>query len=240
MQSLSVHSSAESSTPLDLVQEVARLELLLIERRSELAALQTALQNFKAHYTQLVGSRLAELDDIERALKDAEARSLGIETTEADEEDSVDSGDMKANPALPIKGSLRKLFWSVAKVFHPDHAGDEREARRRHSIMAEASRAYREGDVDSLHTLLGDEQLQSYCATAHGGDPEDLADRLVSLKEELRTIEFGIKRIKLDGLYRLKLSVDEDAKKGRDALAEMEERIKRRIVKARRRLEHFA
>ncbi|MEJ7576381.1 MAG: hypothetical protein WKF74_05205 [Pyrinomonadaceae bacterium] len=81
-----------------------------------------------------------------------------------------------------------------------------------------------------------------YCAGTHAGgdnDPEDLADKLVSLKEELRTVEFGTKRIKLDSLYRLKFSVDEEARQGRDALAEMEERIKRRIVKARRRLEHF-
>ncbi|MCA1614526.1 MAG: hypothetical protein LC800_10420, partial [Acidobacteria bacterium] len=137
--------------------------------------------------------------------------------------------------------SLRRLFWSVAKLFHPDHAASAGEAARRHSIMAEASRAYREGDVDSLHTLLGDDELRSYCAAPHGDDGEaDIASRLVNLKEELRTVEFGIKRVKQDGLYRLKLAADEAAGGGRDSLAEMSERIGRQIAKARRRLEHLS
>ncbi len=240
MHSLSLHSASTETIPPDLETEIARIERLLLQRRDELAALQEELHQFKAHYTQVVGSRLAELTEIERVVKQAEERALGIEIAE-DKEDPEDSDNQQAT--LPVKNSLRKLFWSVAKVFHPDHAGDEREARRRHSIMAEASRAYREGDVDGLHNLLGDEQLQFYCTGAHAGgdnDPEDLADKLVSLKEELRTVEFGIKRIKLDGLYRLKLSIDEERRQGRDALAEMEERINRRIVKARRRLAHFA
>lgn len=239
--SLSLHPSSTANDPPDIEQEIARLEAQLAERRGELATMQEELRQFKARYTEVVGSRLAELAEIERAVKEAEERALGIETTqdEETEEDPTTSDDSHAASA-PVKSSLRRLFWSVAKVFHPDHAGDEEEARRRHSIMAEASRAYGEGDIDSLHDLLGDEQLQSYCASAHADDdPEDLAGRLVRLKEELRTAEFGIKRIKLDGLYRLKLTFDEEARHGRDALAEMGERIKRQIVKARRRLEHF-
>ena len=126
-------------------------------------------------------------------------------------------------------------------MFHPDHASDEQEARRRHSIMAEASRAYRDGDVDSLHSLLGDEHLQSFCASAgRDEEPEDLPTRLLNLKEELRTIEFGIKRARHDGLYQLMLKARSEAAEGRDALASMAESITRQIAKARRRLEHFS
>ncbi|MFN2456524.1 MAG: hypothetical protein ABR577_20225, partial [Pyrinomonadaceae bacterium] len=80
---------------------------------------------------------------------------------------TIGSDAMPAPPTLPVKTALRKLFWSVARMFHPDHAADEKEARRRHTIMAEASRAYRDGDIESLHTLLGDEQLQFFCVGAH-------------------------------------------------------------------------
>jgi hypothetical protein len=66
--------------------------------------------------------------------------------------------------------------------------------------------------------------------------PEDLQDKLLSLKEELRTVEFGIKRLTQDGLYRIKLAADEEATHGRDALAEEAKRIGRQIVKARHRL----
>ncbi len=242
MQSLSLRLSETGNRPLDLGDEIARLETIRAERRRELVSLQEEFREFKARYTQIVGSRLAELALIEQAIKEAEARLFGIEeTAEGDDEcaDAFDEAHLSAT--LPVKTALRKLFWSVAKVFHPDHAVNEKEAQRRHTIMAEASRAYSEGDVESLHTLLGDEQLQSYCASGiTQDDEEDLAGCLLTLKEELRTLEFGIKRIKGDSLYQLKLRVDEDGAQGRDALASMAGRIERQIIKARHRLEHFS
>lgn len=240
MQSLSLHPATEKNVAHDLAAEIARLETLLAERRVELVALQEEFRRFKTLYTQVVGSRLAELEEVERAIKQAEARTLGVEHEEEPEE----AGAYNESPALILehgKTGLRKLFWSVARLFHPDHAADEAEARRRHTVMAEASRAYREGDIDSLHILLGDEELRSYCASAHPlEETEDLTDKLLRLKEELRTVEFGIKRIKQDSLYRLKLSVEESAAQGKDALAETAASIQRQIVKARRRLEHLA
>lgn len=241
MQSLSLHSSAAKNSSDDLAQEIARLDALLTERRAELAALQEELHAFKARYTQTVGSRLAELVEVESAIRDAEKRALGIDAATDDQVSEETKADTNPPRELPGKMTLRKLFWSVARMFHPDHAADETEARRRHSIMAEANRAYQEGDVESLHTLLGDEDLRSYCASPAGSDnEEDLAGRLLNLREELRTVEFGIKRTRQDGLYRLKLSVDAEAAQGRDALAVQAESINRQIIKARRRLEHLS
>jgi hypothetical protein len=126
-------------------------------------------------------------------------------------------------------------------MFHPDHAADEEEAKRRHRIMAEASRAYTDGDIESLNSLLGDEGLQAYCAGSHAPDGlEDIAGRLLSLKEQLRTVEFGIKRLKQNSLYRLKLKVEEESARGRDVLSEEANAIRRKIVKARKRLAHFS
>lgn len=234
MQSLERHASAT-----DLASEIARLEILISERRAELSGLQEEFRQFKTLYTQTVGSRLAELSEIERAIKEAEARLLGIEA--ADEEGAPEAQADAAQTSTPVGKSLRKLFWSVAKMFHPDHASDEREARRRHTVMAEASRAYREGDVESLHALLGDEELQFFCATTHAHEEtEDQATRLIILKEELRTIEFGIKRLKQDALYQLKQRVAEESTHGRDALNQQAERINRQIFKARHRLENLS
>ncbi|HEX8144830.1 MAG TPA: hypothetical protein VF553_19840 [Pyrinomonadaceae bacterium] len=213
----------------------------MAQRRVELVALQEELRAFKARYTQLIGSLLAELSEVERSIKEAESRTLGTDASTEDEEEASGTDDAQGPNTLPVKTSLRKLFWSVARMFHPDMATDEGEARRRHTIMAEASRAYREGDVESLNTLLGDEELRFFCTSTQGNEKEeDLASRLLHIKEELRTVEFGIKRIRQDGLYRLKLSVDEEAAQGRDALTEQAEQLKRQIVKARRRLEHLS
>jgi hypothetical protein len=238
MQSLSLHQTASASEPLDLAVEVRRLESSISERRVELVALQEEFHSFKTRYTQIIGSRLAELAEVERALREAEARVLGVE---AEEEIESAEAEAQVSPATQV-GGIRKLFWAVARMFHPDHAADASEARRRHTVMAEASRAYREGDVESLHTLLGDEELQFFCTTTHApeDDPEDLKGRLINLKEELRTVEFGLKRIRQDGLYQLKIKADEEASSGRDALAAQAESIDRQIVKARYRLAHLS
>src|SRR5215211_5072391 len=88
---------------------------------------------------------------------------------------------------------------------------------------------------------LDDEQLQSYCASAaHDEVPEDAAARLVYLKEELITIEFGIKRLKQDRLYHLMISTAEEARQGRDALAQQAATLTRKIAKARNRLAHLS
>lgn len=243
MQSITLHPSTENPSPADLAAETARLEALLELRRAELVSRQEEMRAFKQRYAQAVGDLLTELAEVESAIGEAERRTLGLENAaDAEDETAVHSGidaDGQSAHTLPVKTALRKLFWSVARMFHPDHAPDEAEAQRRHSIMAEASRAYREGDVESLHTLLGDEELQSYCATMPGGE-DDLARRLLNLKEELRTVEFGLKRIRQDRLYQLKLSADEEARHGRDKLKQEAERLNRRLVKARRRLEHLS
>ena len=237
MTDLTIHPTAARDAPPDAAAEVARLEALVAERRAELVALQEGLREFKARYTSVVGGRLAELAELEGEIRRAEERRLGLEAAE-EEDDPPPTG---TDEPRPVQTSLRRLFWSVAKMFHPDHAASASEAERRHSIMAEAGRAYREGDVESLHTLLGDEELRSYCAAPHADDgEEDTAARLINLKEELRTVEFGIKRARQDGLYRLKLKADADAALGRDSLAETAERIGRQIEKARRRLAHLS
>src|SRR5256885_15505988 len=122
MQSLSLQTfdATKSSAP-DLEQEVAHLEALLAERRAELTALQEDLRAFKARYARTVGSLLSELEETERAIKDAEARRLGIERIDEDEGSENHAAFDEQSSAKPVARSLRQLFWSVAKMLHPDH-----------------------------------------------------------------------------------------------------------------------
>jgi len=240
MGNITLHEEANEARRFDAAEECARLEAELAERNAELTALQERFREFKLLYARVVGGPLAELAEVEAAVRAAEARLLGTEEEEGEAGEEAGHDFYAAEPAAG-RASLKKLFWSVARLFHPDHAADEAEAERRHTIMAEASRAYRDGDVDSLNTLLGDEQLQFYCASASRDEgPEDDGTRLLNLKEALRTAEFGLKRIRQDRLYHLMLSAEEEARAGRDALAEMAERIGRKIRKTRNRLEHLS
>jgi len=242
MQDLRLQTSPAGEATPDPAAEAERVAALLDERRAELTALQEELREFKERYARTVGGRLAELAEVEAEIGRAEARLAGLEEEEAGGEEGRPDFYGTAPSAAPAKSGLRKLFWSVARMFHPDHAADEEEARRRHAIMAEASRAYRDGDVESLSTLLDDEQLQSYCATSarDEDEAEDAATRLLRLREELITIEFGIKRLRQDRLYHLMLKTAEESRAGRDALAQMAETLTRKIRKARNRLAHLS
>jgi len=237
----SLHLQTSPSEAPDAAAEAERVAALLDERRAELTALQEEFRRFKELYARTVGGRLAELAEVEEEIRRAEARLAGLEEEDGGAAECRPDFYDTAPSAAPAKSGLRKLFWSVARMFHPDHASDEEEARRRHAIMAEASRAYRDGDVESLSTLLDDEQLQSYCATsAREDEPEDDAARLLHLKEELITIEFGIKRLKQDRLYHLMLKAAAESREGRDALAQMAASVTRKIAKARNRLAHLS
>ncbi|HJQ35318.1 MAG TPA: hypothetical protein VJ866_24415 [Pyrinomonadaceae bacterium] len=242
MHGVQLHQSARPEGASDPALEAERVAALVEERGAELKALQEELREFKARYARTVGARLSELAEVEAEIRRAEARLAGLEEEEDDRDAEARPDFYDAAPsAAPAKGGLRKLFWSVARMFHPDHAADEDEARRRHAVMAEASRAYRAGDVESLSALLGDEQLQSYCASAAREDePEDAAARLLRLREELITVEFGIKRLKQDRLYHVMLDAAEQERQGRDALTQMADQIARKIVKARNRLAHLS
>ncbi|HZT59616.1 MAG TPA: hypothetical protein VFA21_13490 [Pyrinomonadaceae bacterium] len=241
MSSLQLQTTGPAGGPQDPALEAERLTALLEERRAELASLQESLREFKERYARHVGGLLAELAEVEGEIRRAESRLAGLEEDEGDGEAGA-SDFYEASPRAASGGTmLRKLFWSVARMFHPDHASDEEEARRRHSIMAEASRAYRDGDAESLSTLLTDEQLQSYCASAsREGEPEEVGARIINLKEELVTVEFGINRVRQDRLYRLMLGTDAEAREGRDALAQMAASVARKITKARNRLAHLS
>src|SRR5215208_4134684 len=111
----------------DAAAEAERLAALLGERRAELTALQEEFREFKERYARTVGGRLAELAEVESEIRRAEARLAGLEEDEAGSEEGRPDFHGTAPSAAPGKSGLRKLFWSVARMFHPDHAADEEE-----------------------------------------------------------------------------------------------------------------
>src|SRR5918911_478607 len=110
MHDVQLQTSAGRVGAPDPALEVERIAALVEERGAELKALQEELREFKERYARTVGARLAER---------AEARLAGLEEdeTEADGEGRPDFYDA-APSAAPAKGALRKLFWSVARMFH--------------------------------------------------------------------------------------------------------------------------
>jgi hypothetical protein len=227
---------AQEAEKLDVAQEIARLELLLEERKAELRAAQEELRAFKERYARVVGRKYIELAHVERAIKKAESALFNLPEESADELPNFN--DDKSGETSQVKNSLRKMFWKVAQLFHPDHAPDDKEAQRRHAVMSEATRAYQDGDVDKLAELLGDDDLKFFCATAgETKDGEfDPAEYILELKDELRTIEYGLKRLRQDPLRHVMLQTQAAQAQGRDELQETASRLERRLKKAQNRL----
>ncbi|MCP9493279.1 MAG: hypothetical protein MSG64_02365 [Pyrinomonadaceae bacterium MAG19_C2-C3] len=221
------------------ISELLRLENALSARREELATLQDEMRQFRERYVEIVGERLAELAEVERRIAAIEKLASPDDETQATDE--VDN-DFFSQRTPKENSSVRKLFWSIAKLFHPDFAGDDTDEReRRHAIMAEASCAYQEGDAERLTALLSDDAFLSSCVSTSSetDDEMTLARRLSRVREQLGTVEYGIRRIKQDGFYQMKIRVDDDAARGRDALAEMAARINKNIFQARLKLDQF-
>ena len=228
----------QETEKLDVVQEIARLENLLAVRQAELKAAQSELRAFKERYAKIVGRKYAELAWVERAIKKTEVELFNLPAEDLPDT-APDLPNDKSGTASQVKNSLRKMFWTLAKVFHPDHAASDAEAQRRHAVMAAATRAYQEGDVDKLAELLGDDDLKFFCTTASQDEtagPPDPTEYILELKDELRTIEYGLKRTRQDSLYAVMQQAAEAKKTGRDELLETARRLERRIVKARNRL----
>lgn len=181
-----------------LNQELNELGEQLRLRREELAKIEIEWSEFRTRYMQTVGSRYAELEEVERLIAESPGAEAVEETAEEQEAESS-----AFEPQAPVEGTfqpirqMRKLFWRVAKMFHPDlAAGDEAERQRRHALMSEANQAYAEGDAERLTSLLEDEQSN----VERNVEPQ--SERLIALRteiaqrgRELRQVEDEIKRI---------------------------------------------
>src|SRR4051794_36093120 len=84
MSEVTQYPAATPKESPDPALEVLRLSALLDPRGAVLAALKKSLRALKTRYASRVGSRLAELAELEQAIREAEARTLGVEAEEED------------------------------------------------------------------------------------------------------------------------------------------------------------
>src|SRR5882762_450149 len=102
MSGLTLHPESVEREKADLASEIAETTVLLDDRKLELANLQTEFREFKERYARIVGGRLAELAEVEQAIREAEQRLHGIEN---DSEDTEPVEEEK--PVQPKQTSLR-------------------------------------------------------------------------------------------------------------------------------------
>jgi hypothetical protein len=217
---------------------VAGLEATFAERDAELSRTQAELAAFRIRYRQRVGRLHEELDELERAINEAE---LGILSERVKEQDPADvkGAPREVTPRSLSSDTVRRLFRDVAKTIHPDLADDDDERERRHKLMIEANRAYAQGDEERLRWIL--EAWENSPEAVTGSDLDAmrlrLMRRIAQIEEQLTVLASDLADMKASSLWQLKAMVDAETANGNDLMADMIRRLNRDILVARNRLD---
>lgn len=224
-------------------EHLSSLELQVAERERELSELKVELQELQSRYLSEVGSLYAELSGLEAAVAEAEVRA-GLRPP-PDEIGEKDSGP-EQGPALESgctnrsapSDDLKRVFRDVAKAVHPDLALDESARWRRHSLMAEANRAYAERDEDRLRLIL--RVWERSPESVIGDDPEAqrlrLSRRVTELEEHLLALDLELTDLRASAIARLQKKIHDARAQGWDLFAEMIRQVRSEIAGAKAQL----
>jgi hypothetical protein len=228
--------------------DLAALEILLAQRELDLATLRVELHAFEQRYLRIVGVKFAEVDDLEAQIAEAlnrrnpsdeTARQRASEArTKATESAGVTSAIEQRPQAVDFRPSedLRGLYREIARRIHPDLATDDAERAKRNQVMAEANRAYAEGDEARLRAILNEWETSPDAVTGDGIGAELIRTirKIHQVDKRLAAIEIEIAALNESELSRLKSRVDAGRASGQDVLAEMAAQLEARIVHLRR------
>lgn len=234
--------------------ELGAAETQLAQDELDLATLRATLVHLEARYLRVVGSRYAELDDLNariaealanQAPEDQEAHAKATHArVQAQQSASVAGAIPWEQEEQRFKPSedLKRLFREVAKALHPDLTTDEEGRIQRTRLMAEANQAYQQGDHARLEAILREWETSPDAVQGEGPGPELIRAirKLSQITERLAAIRIETERLKHSDLFRLKFRMEEAESHGRDLFAEMAFEIGRQIEAARRRLAQLA
>jgi hypothetical protein len=226
----------------DAQSRLAALEQRLADREAELAAFKTELRGLQDAYLDKMGAWHAQLAELDAAVADMETRAGLRPAVEPDEDEPADDSsddDIQPSASRPAPSDdLRRVFRDVAKAIHPDLAPNDPARYRRHSLMAEANRAYANRDEDRLRLILhawrrnADVLPDDRPGTARDRILRDIAD----IDARLLAIDIELADLRRSAIWQLKIKIDDARAQGWDLFNEMAMHIKREISRANARL----
>jgi hypothetical protein len=247
----------------ELARRKAQLAVLsrqLLERERGLAAFRGELHAFETRYRKALGARYARLDDLAERLE---------QTAQADDGEEAGrpgpAGDGPADrypgqglpggqnwawgerepepePRPVISDDAKRLFRQLARLIHPDLAGDPVERERRTNLMVAANYAYEQGDVARLERLL-EEWHRSPEAVAGDGAAAELERtlrRIAQVEASIAGIDEELAELEASAMGWLRRRVEKAAREGWDLLAHMVRELDRQIGEAQLELERRA
>jgi hypothetical protein len=215
-------------------------ETALQQRAAEVTRAKSDLAAFRIRYKQEVGLLHDELDELDRAIAEAELGEINKRLATEREDAAASSGRARVESAPRFTSdAVRRLFRDVAKTIHPDLAQDAVTRDRRHALMVEANRAYALGDEERLRRIL--HAWENSPEAVPDSDPDAarvrLARRIAQIDAELDVCARELADLQEAPLWKLKAMVDDAAARGKDLVADMVRRLKRDVIAARNRLD---
>jgi hypothetical protein len=239
----------------ELVRRKAELLVLsrqLLERERGLAAFRSELHAFETSYRKALGARYARLDELAERLDET---ALGDGPSGEPDEDGDGPADRYPGQGLPggqnwawgdrepdreperravVGDDAKRLFRQLARLIHPDLAGDAQERERRTNLMVAANDAYEQGDVAALERLLEDWHASPEAVTGSGAaaELERTLRRIAQVEASMRRIDEELAELDASAMGWLRRRVEKAAREGWDLLAHMVRELDRQISEA--------
>jgi hypothetical protein len=246
----------------ELARRKAQLLVLseeLLRRERDLDAYRVELHHFETRYRKTLGGRYARLDELADRLDAVRDEADTAGRPEPDPEDPTerypgqglpgggqnwDWGEREPEPEpRPVIGEqAKRLFRQLARIIHPDLAGDAAERERRTNLMVAANLAYEQGDVAGLEKLLADWERSPEAVTGDGGlaKLERTVRRIAQIQASIDAIDEELDELEASAMGWLRRRTEKAAREGWDLLAHMVRELDRQILEAEVELERRA
>ena len=246
----------------ELIRRKAQLQVLskqLLDRERGLAAFRNELHAFETSYRKALGARYARLDDLAERLD-----MTAVDDDPGQPEDDVD-GPAERYPGQGVPGGqnwawgerepdkepeqrpvigddAKRLFRQLARLIHPDLAGDPKERERRTNLMVAANDAYEQGDLAALERMLEDWHASPEAVTGSGAaaELERTLRRIAQVEASMRRIDEELAELEASAMGWLRRRVEKAAREGWDLLAHMVRELDRQITEAQLELDRRA
>jgi hypothetical protein len=239
----------------ELVRRRAQLQVLsrqLLDRERGLAAFSGELHAFETTYRKALGARYARLDELaelldesaERVVEDGEPGPDDIGPAERYPGQGLPGGqnwawgerepEKEPERRAVVNEDARRLFRQLARLIHPDLAGDPQERERRTNLMVAANDAYEQGDVAALERLLEDWHASPEAVTGSGAaaELERTLRRIAQVEASITRIDEELAELDASAMGWLRRRVEKAAREGWDLLAHMVRELDRQIGEA--------